>query len=228
MSDHATASRTRWPTVALAVTAAAVTVSWAAVQAPRALGAHVTRCSTFKGKRLLRSRSVTVIERFEEEHRGYVFVCMPPLGRVYLAGNAYDEGRSGGFSVEVLRTAGSWVALEFDSSQDPHDGEKVDKTCDARNGHCYRFYQQTLNFVLEGPEGQTESAALETLALNGFGEMLLGERTTKTTKVIGVKANGSQTPLDNAPSMQIPLSSLKLVGHLAEWTDGGATRTATL
>jgi hypothetical protein len=218
----------------LFATAVALTLGGAAAQAPGALAAaHTQRCNTFRGKRLLHNRSVTVFERFEEAHRGYAYVCVPPRGRLYLVGNAYDELRGGLFSVKVLATAGTWVALKFESIQDPHDEELVDKTCDARNGHCYYFYRLSINHVLEytpGPPaaGQPEQGALETLALNGFGEMLLGEQATSTTKVIGVGSSGAQTVLDSAAHAQIPLSSLKLVGHVAEWTDGGVAHTATL
>ena len=196
--------------------------------APDTARATPSRCGALSGKRLVGSRSIKVVERDEGERRGYVYVCVPPAGRVHLAGYAFDETVSSLFHVDVEGWAGTWVALAFHSQVDPAGGEEVDKMCDAASGRCYRFYEAA---VREGPEfvGQpSEEWALDGLALNRYGQLLLALSLQATTRVVGVQANGHRRTLDSAAETLIPPSSLKLSGHRASWTDAGVPRSATL
>jgi hypothetical protein len=144
---------------------------------------------------------------------------------VHLAGWAFDETRVGSYSVKVLGWAGSWAAIQFESTVDFHGGEVVDKMCNARNGHCYYFFHRFTYGMPELEEG-VEQSELEGIVVNSFGQMLLAETGKGGTRVIGVGSDGSKSTLDSAPEGTIQLSSLKLVGHEASWIDGGVVKRA--
>jgi hypothetical protein len=130
----------------------------------------------------------------------------------------------------IARTQGERreYAIEFASQVDFHGGEEVGKMCNARNGRCYPFFHA---FTYGGQEFQEAAAAqpaLEAVAVNRFGQMLLAETLGGTTYVRGVRSNGSTSTLDSATEANIPPSSLKLVGHEASWTHDGTVRRATI
>ncbi len=202
--------------------------AWIDAQAPGAAAAHGARCNAFKGRRLVRSRSVTVIARAESERRDYAFICVPPRGRVHLAGWAFDETVSALYSVRVLGAAGSWVAIVFGSQVDPHGGEEVGKTCNARTGRCYRFFHAFTYGGQEFEEAAAEQPALGAVAVNAFGETLLAETVRGTAYVIAVHTDGSTSQLDSAPEASIPSSSLRLAGREASWSDAGTTKSARI
>jgi hypothetical protein len=210
---------------AVAVAVLLVTVAWVTPQVPSAAARATPRCGAYKGKRLLRSRSLTVIVRAQEQQREYAFICVPPRGPVHLAGWAFDETHVGSYSVKVLGSAGSWAAIQFESTVDFHGGEVVDKMCNARNGHCYYFFHRFTYGMPELEEG-VEQSELEGIVVNSFGQMLLAETGKGATRVIGVGSDGSKSTLDSAPEGTIQLSSLKLVGHEASWIDGGVVKRA--
>ena len=80
--------------------------TWLTTQAPSAAAGGSAHCAAFRGKRLLRSHSVTVIARNEGERREYAYICVPPRGRVHLAGWAFDETIGAHYSVKVAFTYG--------------------------------------------------------------------------------------------------------------------------
>jgi hypothetical protein len=199
-----------------------------ATRPPSAAAGVPARCNAFRGKRLLRSRSVTVIKRTEGERREDAFICVPPGGRVHLAGWAFDETIGALYSVKVLGSAGTWVAIQFGSQVDFHGGEEVGKMCNARNGRCYYFFHAFTYGGSEFEEAAAEQPALDAVAVNRFGEMLLAETLKGTTHVVSVSTKGSQSILDSAPEASIPPASLKLVGHEASWIDSGMVRRARI
>src|SRR5262249_61173063 len=134
--------RRRAAAAAVAVAVLLVAVAGVTPQVPSAAARAAPRCGASKGKRLLRSRSLAVIVRAQEQRREYAFICVPPRGPVHLAGWAFDETNVGLYSVKVLGSAGSWVAIEFESTIDFHGGEVVGKMCSARNGRCYHFFHR--------------------------------------------------------------------------------------
>lgn len=217
--------------VAFAVLVAAMllsTIGSLATQPQSAVAGVRGRCNAIKGKRLLRNRSVIVAARTEGERREYAFICVPPDGRVHLAGWAFDETVEALYSVKVLASAGSWVAIQFSSQVDFHGGEELGKMCDARNGRCFHFFHAFTYGSTEFEEAAAEQPVLAAVAVNPFGDMLLGETLRGTTHVVGVGSDGSESILDSAPAARIPPSSLKLVGHEASWIDGGTVRRALL
>jgi len=80
----------------------------------------------------------------------------------------------------------------------------------------------------EFEEAAAAQPALEAVAVNRFGQMLLAETLGDTTYVRGVRPNGSTSTLDSAPEASIPPSSLKLVSHEASWLHDGIVRRATI
>jgi hypothetical protein len=202
-----------------------VAVAWLTPQVPSAAARATPRCGAFTGKRLLRSRSLAVIVRTQEQQREYAFICVPPGGRVHLAGWAFDETRVGTYSVKVLGSAGSWAAIQFESNIDFHGGEVVDKMCNARNGRCYYFFHRFTYGMPELEEGVPQSE-LEAVVVNSFGQMLLAETGKGATQVIAVGSGGSKRTLDSSPEGTIQLSSLKLAGHEASWVVGGIVKRA--
>jgi hypothetical protein len=167
-----------------------------------------------------------VIARYEGERREYAFICVPPRGRVHVAGRAFDETIAGLYSVKVLGSAGSWVAIQFGSQVDFHGGEEVGKMCNAGNGRCYHFFHA---FTYGGQEFEEAAAAqpvLAAVAINTIGQMLLAETLKGMTRVIGVGSDGLESVLDSSPEASVPPSSLKLVGHEASWIDDGMLKRA--
>jgi hypothetical protein len=218
-------ARRRARAAGVAVAALLVAVAWLTPQVPSAAARAAPRCVAFKGKRLLRSRSLTVIARTQEERREYAFICVPPGGHVHVAGWAFDETVNGQYSVKVLRSAGSWVAIQFASTVDYHGGEVVDKMCNARNGRCYYFFNAG-TYAPDFQDAIAQQPVLAALLINPFGQMLKAETLMGTTHVVGFGSDGTSELLDSSPQASIPPSSLKLVGHEASWIDGGTVRRA--
>ncbi len=174
---------------------------------------------------LLDSRSVRVLERGTET-RGSVYACVPPDGPVRLAGSAYDNTVQHDYSIGVIASAGSWVAVSYRSVVDFHGTEVVDKVFDARSGRSYRFFEAG---IPEGPgfeETPAEGSWPERVLINRFGELAVALVGQGTTRILAVNANGRSHVLGSGPSAEIPLASLTLHGHVAGWTDAGAPRSA--
>jgi hypothetical protein len=186
-------------------------------------------CAALKGKRLLTTSAIKVVERDVEGRRANVYLCVPPAGRVHLAGYAYDETGISQFEVQVKRSAGHWVVLRFRNQLDPQVSEEVEKTCDARSGRCYRFYSAGIG---EGPAfeppQESQEPNLDAFALNRFGQMIVCLSLHGRRAVVGIEADGRRRTLDKAPEAQIPPASLRLHGHVAEWSDAGVSRHTTL
>jgi hypothetical protein len=184
-------------------------------------------CSSLKGKRLVSDRSVKVVERGNES-KAFVFACVPPNGRVRLAGSAYDATITGAYSVEIAATAGAWVVLDASNTIDFHGSEEVEKVFNARSGASYRFYEAS------NPQGPgfedipSETPSLERLLLNRFGQLALLLSEGNNSQIVGVESNGRRRVLDSAPSAQLPSAALKLEGHTVEWINAGSARSATL
>jgi hypothetical protein len=185
------------------------------------------RCANLKGKRLVSDRSVKVVERGNES-KAFVFACVPPNGRVRLAGSAYDATVTGSYSVRIAASAGTWVVLDASNTIDFHGSEEVEKAFDARSGASYRVYEASNP---EGPgfeEIPSDSASLERLLLNRFGQLALVLSEGGNSQIVGVEPNGRRRVLDSAPSAQLPSAALKLEGHTVEWIKAGSARSATL
>jgi hypothetical protein len=213
-------SRGPWPVVAIALLAGAL-----ALPAPAA--ATHRRCVTLKGRRLLSTRAAKVVEQRVGESGAYVFTCAPRDGTVHLAGSAHDATVSGLYSISVVAAAGSWIALDFVSRADPDSSEEIEKVCDARSGHSYRFFEAG---VLEVPgfEPREGEPAIERLALNRYGQLALALSTDGAVRIVAYGSGGLSRTLDTGSQAQIPPSSMKLDGHTLSWTDAGVARSATL
>jgi hypothetical protein len=218
----------------VAVIAAVLPVLCAATFVAQASAGMPRRCATLRGRRLLATPAVKVVERVGERS-GVVYACAPPRGRVRLAGAAYDaiadgeprDGTGFAYSVDVVADAGSWVAMSFTSTVDFHGRVLVEKVIDARSGRSYRFFETGLP---EGPgfEEGPIGGQLERVQLNRVGELAFALITDGRTEIVAVSAGGVQQTLDSAPSAQIPTASLVLAGNTIRWVDGGATRSASL
>lgn len=171
---------------------------------------------------------MVVITRTKGARREYAFICVPPDGPTHLAGWAFDETIGAQYSVRVLGSAGSWVAIQFGSQVDFHGGEEVGKMCNARNGRCYHFFHAFTYGGAEFEEVAAEQPALDAVAVNRFGQLLLAETLKGMTHVVGVGSDGLESILDSSPEASIPPSSLKLVEHEASWIDGGMVRRAQI
>lgn len=170
-----------------------------------------------------------VVERDVDEWHAYVYLCVPPAGRVHLAGHAYSETGGSQFEVQVKRSAGHWVVLQFHNQLDPQVSEEMEKTCDARSGRCYRFYSAGIG---EGPAfeppQESQEPNLDAFVLNRFGQMLVCLSLHGHRSIVGIEADGKRRTLDKAPESQILPASLRLRGHTAEWSDAGESRRARL
>jgi hypothetical protein len=169
---------------------------------------------------------VKVVEHGNES-KGFVDVCVPPNGRVRLAGSAYDATIQGLYSIKVIALAGTWVALEFTSVIDFHGSEISDEVFDAKSGRSYRFFEEA---VPEGPgfEGIPATAVLGSFVLNRFGQLALAQIEEGKCRIVGIEPSGKRRVLDSGPASQLPPASLQLKGHTVQWVDAGITHSATL
>jgi hypothetical protein len=196
--------------------------------------AQPARCGSLTGKRLVRSRSVKVVERATRS-RAVVYICAPPDGRVRIAGSAFDAFAGGGepniapnYSIRVLAVSGTWVAIAYKSLVDAHGSEEILKVSDARSGASYRFFEAG---IPEGPgfEGTSPSEGeVERVVLNPFGQLAFALGKEGTIQIVGVRRGGARRVLDTAPKAQIPLASLMIAGHTVKWLDATVARNAVL
>ncbi|HEY7932638.1 MAG TPA: hypothetical protein VID48_02330 [Solirubrobacteraceae bacterium] len=172
------------------------------------------------------NRSIKVVEHGDES-KGFVDVCVPPNGRVRLAGSAYDATVQRLYSIKVIALAGTWVALDFTSVVDFHGSEETDEVFDAKSGRSYRFFEAALP---EGPgfEGIPASAVLGRFVLNRFGQLVLALIQDGRCRIVGIQPSGARRVLDSGPEALIPSASLKLQGHTVQWVHAGSTRSTTL
>jgi hypothetical protein len=184
-------------------------------------------CSRLAGKRLTSNHGIKVIEH-RTNAKGVVYACVPPNGRVRVAGVASDALGESQYSIIVLAVAGSWVALEFTNMVDPIADEHIAKAFNAASGRSYRFSEG--GEVLEPMEDDPYAEGNERVLLNSFGQLALvvDGGAVNTRKIVGVEPSGERRVLDSGPPAQIPPASLTLKGHTVQWVDAGSTRTATL
>lgn len=211
----------------------ALLIYFAATFVPAASASVPLRCASLHGKPLVSNRAVKVVEH-RTERRGTVYMCVPPNGRVRVAGSAYDAVAGGepifgfAYTIDILAVAGPWVAISYTSTIDYHGREEIDKTFNAANGKSYRFFETGIPEG-EGFEGIAPiSGQAEHVQLNRSGQLALALVREGTTEIIGVEANGTQRVLDSAPSTQIPVASITLEGHTVRWVDSGGARSAPL
>ncbi len=192
-----------------------------------AAGAARPTCAKLTGRHLGGSHGVRVVER-GNGNKGTAYVCVPPRGRVWSAGAASSLTGGGEYSITVSAIAGPWVALKFASVIGIASSE-VGKVIDAATGRSFRFISEAY-----GPGEPGEIVHIpERVQLNSAGQMALAlaeENTGQIVKIeiIGFQSNGQRRVLDSGSPAQIPTASLTLKGSTAQWTDAGATRTATL
>ncbi len=192
-----------------------------------AVGAQASSqtCATLRGKRLLSSRALKVVEHTEEA-RGAVYSCLRPHGRVHLLGVASDDTSSSAYQVQVLGLAGMWLALDFRNQIGSHTFEEIGKACQAASGRCYRFFAEGF------PEPSLEAEvpqlrfSLQRVVINRFGQLALALANYDSVQIVGFGSGGARRLLDSGPQALIPPASLRLEGHTVRWLDGGAPRSA--
>jgi hypothetical protein len=217
----------RAPRVSLTVLAAVGACAFAAFVSSSSLEAQASSrtCSSLRGKRLLSSPAIKLVEQTDEA-RGVVYSCARPRGRVHLLGMASDDTSSSAYGVTVLALAGSWVALDFRNQIGSHTFEEIGKACQAVSGRCYRFFAEGF------PEPSLEAEvpqlrfSLQRVVLNSFGQLALALANYDTVQIIGFRSGGARRLLDSGPQAQLPPASLQLEGHTVHWLDAGAPRSA--
>ena len=210
--------------IALAAASACAFVACAAVCAVGARASSQT-CATLRGKRLLSSHAIKLVEQTEEA-RGVVYACVPPRGRVHLLGLASDDTSTRAYEVTVPAHAGMWLALDFRNQIGFHTFEEIGKACQAASGRCYRFFAEGF------PEPSLEAEvpqlrySLQRVLINRFGQLALALANYDSVQIVGFGSGGARRLLDSGPQAQIPLASLRLEGHTVRWLDGGVPRSA--
>jgi hypothetical protein len=191
-----------------------------------AIGAQASSrtCATLRGKHLLSSPAIKLVEHTEEA-RGVVYACVRPRGRVHLLGVASDDTISSAYGVTVLAHAGKWLALDFRNQIGAHSFEEIGKACQAASGRCYRFFAEG------GPEPSLEAEVpqlrfwLQRTVINNSGQLALALANYDTVQIVGFGSGGARRLLDSGPQTQIPSASLQLEGHTVRWLDAGALRS---
>jgi hypothetical protein len=210
--------------IVLAAVAACMFVAWTSVRTVGAQALSKT-CATLRGKRLLSTHAIKVVEQTTEA-RGVVYSCVPPRGRVHLLGWASDDTHISAYEVTVLARAGMWLALDFRNQIGSHTFEEIGKACQAATGHCYRFFAEGF------PEPSLEAEvpqlrfSLEGVVINEFGQLAMALANYDTVQIVGFDSGGARLLLDSGPTAQIPPASLRLEGHTVSWLDGGTLRSA--
>ncbi len=190
--------------------------------APDASARPGLSCSNLKGKRVVSTRRVRVVVQ-RSESKGVAYVCAPPNGRVRIAGQTSGLTSGFEFAVSVATTAGSWVALHFDSAQGVA-GEEVGKAFNASNGKSYRYW-----YYLTSPTAKPEEVRfLDRVLLDPFGDVALAEHQGDTERIVAFAPNGKRHVLDSGARARIPSGSLTLSGRKVQWLDGGVTRRASV
>ena len=210
--------------IALAAVGACAFVAWTSACALGAQASSQT-CATLRGKRLLSSHTIKLVEHTEET-RGVVYACARPRGRVHLLGVASDDTGSSAYDVTLLGLAGMWVALDFRNHIGAHTFEEIAKACQVASGRCYRFYAEGF------PEPSLEAEvpqlrySVERVVINKFGQLALALANFETVQIFGFGSGGARRLLDSGPQAQIPSASLRLEGHTVRWLDAGAARSS--
>jgi hypothetical protein len=210
--------------IALAALGGCALVACASVFAIAAQASSQT-CAALKGKRLLSSHAIKLVEHTEEA-RGVVYACVRPRGRVHLLGVASDDTSSSAYEVTVSASAGMWLALDFRNQIGSHTFEEIGKACQAASGRCYRFFAEGF------PEPSLEAEvpqlrySLQRIVLNKFGQLALALANHDTVRIVGFGSGGARRLLDSGPQARIPAASLRLEGHTVRWLDAGAPRSA--
>jgi hypothetical protein len=216
------------PRVTLIALAAAGACAFVACASVCAIGAQASSqtCATLRGKRLLSSHAIKLVEHTEEA-RGVVYACVPPRGRVHLLGVASDDTINSAYEVTVLAHAGMWLALDFRNQIGFHTFEEIGKACQAASGRCYRFFAEGF------PEPSLEAEvpqlrfSLQRVVINKFGQLALALANYDTVQIVGFGSGGGRRLLDSGPQAQIPYASLRLEGHTVRWLNAGAPRAAS-
>ncbi len=192
-----------------------------------AIGAQASShtCATLRGKRLLSSHTIELVEHTEEA-RGVVYACVRPRGRVHLLGVASDDTSSSAYEVTVLAHAGMWLALDFRNQIGSHTFEEIGKVCQAASGRCYRFFAEGFPEPSLEAEVPQMRFSLQRVVLNKFGQLALALTNYDTVQIVGFGSGGARRLLDSGPQAQIPPASLRLEGHTVRWLDAGAPRGA--
>lgn len=193
-----------------------------------AIGAQASspRCATLRGKRLLSSHAVKVVEH-SEEARGILYACVPPRGRVHVLGVASDDTISSAYEVTVLARAGLWLALDFRNQIGSHTFEEIGKACQAASGRCYRFFAEGFPDPSLEAEVPQLRFSLQRVVINKFGQLALALANYDTVQIVGFGSGGAQRLLDSGQQAQIPSGSLRLEGHTVHWLNAGAPRSAS-
>jgi hypothetical protein len=213
--------------VKLSALAAAGACAFAAFASVCAIGAQASSqtCATLRGKRLLSSNSIKLVEHTDEE-QGVVYACVRPRGRVHLLGVAGDDTGSSAYAVTVLGVAGRWLALDFRNQIGAHTFEEIGKACQVASGRCYRFYAEGF------PEPSLEAEvpqlrySLQRVVINKFGQLAVALANYDTVQIVGFGSGGARRLLDSGPQAQIPPASLQLEGHTVRWLEAGVPRSA--
>jgi hypothetical protein len=211
--------------IVLAAVAACVFVACMSVYTVGAQASSQT-CAALRGKRLLSTHAIKVVERTEEA-RGLVYSCVPPRGRVHLLGVASDDTSSSAYEVTVLARAGMWLALDFRNQIGSHTFEEIGKACQAASGRCYRFFAEGFPEPSLEAEVQQLRFSLQRVVINEFGQLALALANYDTVQIVGFGSGGARLLLDSGPQAQIPSASLRLEGHTVSWLDAGTPRSAS-
>jgi hypothetical protein len=207
---------------------AAVGGAFVACASVCAIGAQASSqtCAMLRGKRLLSSHAIKLVEHTEEA-RGMVYACVPPRGRVHLLGVASDDTINSAYEVTVLARTGMWLALDFRNQIGFHTFEEIGKACQAASGRCYRFFAEGF------PEPSLEAEvpqlrfSLQRVVINRFGQLALALANYDTVQIVGFDSGGGRRLLDSGPQAEIPSASLRLEGHTVRWLNAGVPRSAS-
>jgi hypothetical protein len=204
--------------------AAATLTAWASVYAGAAQGRSPT-CAKLRGKRLLNSHAVKLVEH-AEEGQGSVYACVPPRGRVHRLGYATDASHGESYEVTLRGVAGTWLLLDFRNQTDPHTYEEIDKACDATSGRCYRAWVESYPEPALEAEVPVMRLSPQRILINQFGQVAEALANYNETQIVAFGSGGALSVLDTGPSAQLPPASLQLEGHTVRWLHGGVPRHA--
>jgi hypothetical protein len=220
----ARASRVKRVALAVVLVACSLTAG-ASVYAAGAAEARSPTCAKLRGKRLLSSHTIKLVEH-AEEGRGTVLACAPPRGRVHTLGYATDASHGELYEVTLRGVAGTWLLLDFRNQTGPHDYEEIDKACDAASGRCYRAWVEAYPEPALEAEVPVMRLSPQRILINQFGQVAEALANYNETQIVAFGSGGALSVLDSGPLALIPSDSLQLEGHTVRWLHAGVPRSA--
>ena len=211
-------------------TPAALAVALALVVPATASAKHKPlRCRALHGKIELATKAVKVVRGKDADGLAVLRGCAKPNGIVRVLGRAQDEGL-GSSSVKASAAKGTWVLIDGAGS-DQYASSRGTWLADARSGATNNLFSAVAYIGDPGYDKYLDALQWDEL---GRAVTIVGTPTgyanyqpTGFNEAVVMHAPDASITVDTGTRDEIPLASLAFANGTAQWTHGGAPRSAT-